>query len=141
MRVGSWHAPCPGNPIGLLAEWPLSPGPHHPSVDGKQAYRDSDGTQIGKPYSSGTRLWLRPIASRARPSAQPFTRITGSASTEPISQQSSPRRRKASVTDGARSGATEKSSPPEVSDSVSSDARYPGTDGAIVRSAPNDEST
>ena len=73
--------------------------------------------------------------------AQALTWITGSVSTEPISQQSSPRRRKASITDRARSGATEKSSPPEVSDSVSSDARYPGTDGSIVRSAPNDEST
>src|SRR5437667_6351790 len=72
---------------------------------------------------------------------QGVTRITGSVRTEPISQHSSPRRRKASPTAPAWLEATEKSSPPDVSASVSIEARSSGTPGSIWRADPNAEST
>src|SRR5437660_4622 len=62
--------------------------------------------------------------------------MTGSEITSPISQPSSPRRRNASITPRARSGATEKRRPPDVSDSARRETRYPGIEGSMRRPWP-----
>src|SRR5262249_51634534 len=87
--------------------------------DGARRYRDSPRRQIGRADASRGEFGLRPISG----GRYALMRMTGSGRTTPISQHSSPRRRNASATEPARPAATENRSPPEVSDSVSSETR------------------